>query len=406
MHFYTGTPMPARPAPLELAGDCTPEFRPVRDRFWKNFKAGREVGAALSIRVDGELAIDLWAGWTDARKERPWQHDTLATIYSCTKGLAALCVLRLVDQGKLELDAPVAAYWPAFAQHGKAQITLRHILGHRAGLPAIRTALPAAALHDATIIEQHLEQTAPWWQPGRAHGYHALTIGWLLGRIVRAASGKSLGNYFAEEIARPLGLDIHIGLPPAEAGRLSKPAFSTALLAPHGDVGKLAWGILRDGRDAMTIKAFANPRHLGMHAANVSHAWHQTEHPAANGMATARDLARLYAILARDGTSDSGYRVLSPDTLPLCWEEQSAGDDLILKRSTRFSHGFMLGQPGPLASFGPGLRSFGHTGMGGTLTIADPDHRVGFGYVTNRLGNYVLVDPRPRELLDTFYRCL
>lgn len=397
--------MPARTIPLELAGECSPEFRPVRDRFYRNFKAGREVGAALSIRVDGELAVDLWAGWTDARKNQAWQHDTLATIYSCTKGLAALCVLRLVDQGKLALDVPVAEYWPAFAQNGKAGITLRHILGHRAGLPAIRAALPEAAVQDASIIEQQLEQMQPWWQPGSAHGYHALTMGWLLGRLVRAASGKTLGSYFADEIARPLGLDIHIGLPLAEAERLSSPAFSAALLVPHADVARLAFGIVRDGWDAMTIKAFANPLRLGLHAATTSHAWHQSEHPAANGMATAHDLARLYGILARGG-SDAGYALLSPATLPLCWEEQSAGQDRILKRPTCFSHGFMLGQPGPLTSYGPGRRSFGHNGLGGTLTIADPDHKVGFGYVTNRLGNYVLVDPRPRELLDTFYRYL
>lgn len=398
--------MPAANSAPEIAGDCRPEFRPVRDLFWRNVKAGREVGAALSIYVDGEVAVDLWGGWTSARRHRAWQHDTLATIYSCTKGLAALCVLRLVDQGRLALDAPVATYWPAFAQQGKHDITLRQILAHRAGLPAIRAALPEAALRDATIIERHLETTRPWWQPGSAHGYHALTIGWLLGRLVRAASGKTLGNYFADEIAGPLGLDIHIGLPSTEADRLSSPAFSRALLAPHADAAKLAWGILRDGPAAMTIKAFANPRHLGVHAARVSHDWHQNEQPAANGMATARDLAKLYAILARGGSSDSGYQVLSPATLPLCWDEQSAGQDRILKRPTRFSHGFMLGQPDPLASFGPGPRNFGHTGLGGTLTIADPDHKVGFGYVTNRLGNYVLVDPRPRELLDTFYRCL
>lgn len=398
--------MLAKTTPLELAGECSPEFHPVRDLFYRNFKSGREVGAALSIQVDGEVAVDLWAGWTDARKTRPWQPDTLATIFSCTKGLAALCVLRLVDQGKLELDVPVAAYWPGFAQNGKAAITLRHILAHRAGLPAIRTALPAAALQDPAIIEQHLERTQPWWQPGSAHGYHALTIGWLLGRLVRVAAGKTLGGYFADEIARPLGLDIHIGLPPAETGRLSRTAFGMALLKPHADLARLASGIVRDGREAMTIKAFTNPRQLGLHAATSSPTWHRIEQPAANGMATARDLATLYAILARGGTSHDGFQLLSPETLPLCWEEQSAGHDRILKRPTRFSHGFMLGQPGPLASFGPGRRSFGHTGLGGTLTIADPDHQVGFGYVTNRLGNYVLVDPRPQELLDTFYRCL
>jgi CubicO group peptidase (beta-lactamase class C family) len=398
--------MIARHTPLDPAGTCNPGFHRVRDLFHRNFKDGREVGAALCICVEGEVVVDLWAGWTDARKKAFWRHDTLATIYSCTKGLAALCALRLVDQGKLELNAPVAAYWPAFAQHGKESITLRQVLGHRAGLPAIRGALPEAALQDVTIVERHLEQTRPWWQPGTAHGYHALTIGWLLGRLVRNVSGKSLGNYFADEIARPLGLDIHIGLPMAEAHRLSRPAFSRALLTPHADVAKLAYGILRDGRDAMAIRAFTNPRHLGMHAAKVSHDWHQNEHPAANGMATARDLARLFAILAQGGTDKNGYRVLSRETLSLCWDEQSAGHDRILKRPTRFSHGFMMGQADPLASFGPGPRNFGHTGLGGTLTVADPDQKAGFAYVTNRLGNYLLVDPRARDMLALFYRCL
>lgn len=391
---------------LDIAGECQPAFNPIRDIFYKNFRAGREVGAALCIQIDGEVVLDLWAGWADGSKTRPWQPDTLATIFSCTKGLAALCALRLVDQGKLELDVPVAEYWPEFGQNGKAQITLRQVLGHRAGLPALRGRVPGAAVQEPAIFEHHLERSRPWWQPGTAHGYHALTIGWLLGRMVRAASGKPLGRYFADEIALPLGLDIHIGLPEAEFPRLSQPAFSSALLMPHADIATLASGVLRDGWDAMTLRAFLNPFHLLLHAARSSPDWSRFEHPAANGSATARDLARLYAILAGGGISDTGYVLLSEKTLPLCWEQQSIGHDLVLKRETRFSHGFMMGQPGPLTSFGPGPRSFGHNGLGGTLTIADPDRKMGFAYVTNRLGNYVLVDPRPRRLLDALYQCL
>jgi CubicO group peptidase (beta-lactamase class C family) len=350
--------------------------------------------------------VDLWGGWISGRKTGPWQPDTLTTIFSCTKGLAALCALRLVDQGKLGLDVPVAEFWPGFAQNGKAGITLRHILGHRAGLPAVRPLLSATSLQDASIIERHLETGAPWWQPGAAHGYHALSLGWLLGALVRIASGKSLGRYFADEIARPLGLDIHIGLPAADFDRLSRPTFTRALLELHSDLPTLLSGVARDGLDAMTIRAFLNPAHLLMHAMRSTRIWSEGEQPAANGAATARDLARLYAILAQGGTSADGYVVLSEETLALCWEQQSVGRDLVLKRSTRFSHGFMLGQPGPLTSFGPGSRSFGHNGLGGTLTIADPDRKVGFAYVTNRLGNYVLVDPRPRQLLDRFYQAL
>lgn len=392
--------------PLEINGHCLPEFYPVRDIFYRNFKAGREVGASLSLHVDGEAVLDLWAGWTDARQSRAWQRDSLSTIYSCTKGLAALCALRLIDQGKLALDVPVAAYWPAFAQNGKAHITLRHILGHRAGLPAIRAALSPAAVQEPSLIEDHLERCQPWWSPGSAHGYHALSLGWLLGRLVRVVAGKSLGTYFADEIARPLNLDIHIGLPEADIPRLSRPAFSLALLKPHADAARLVAGVVCDGLDAMTLRAFCNPLHLGLHAVRSSPTWSQIEQPAGNGVATARDLARLYAILAGGGVSDTGYVLLSEKTLPLCWEEQSVGRDLILKCDTRFSHGFMLGQPGPCTSFGPGTRSFGHTGLGGSLTVADPDRKLGFAYVANRLGNYVLVDPRPRQLMDKSYQCL
>lgn len=389
--------------PLEISGTCSPEFYPVRDAFYKNFKAGKETGAGLSIRVEGELAVDLWGGWTSGRKDQAWQEDSLTTIFSCTKALSAICALRLVDQGKLNLDTPVVEYWPAFAPKGKERITLRQILGHRAGLPAIRPFLPYDALMEPTIIERFLERTRPWWEPGHDHGYHAISFGWLVGKLIRAATGKTMGEYFYDEIAQPLGLDIHIGLDKSDYPRLGKPVYSRSLLVPHRDVGNLANGLMQTGA-AVTAMAFINPLSLGLHAAVNSRTWSRVEQPAANGMATAHALATLYGILAQGGTSDSGYQLLSKDTLPLCWEALSDGADRVLKRHTRFSHGFMLTQPSdPLASFGPGKNSFGHNGLGGTLTFADPDHRIGFAYVTNQLGNYFLVDPRPKAYFEAFY---
>lgn len=390
----------------DLAGTCSPEFHPVRDTFYRLLKSGRDVGAGVSFTVAGETVVDLWGGHANVLRTREWQADTLTNIFSCTKGLAVLCVLRLVDAGLLELDAPLAQYWPAFAQRGKARITLRQVLGHRAGLPALYPLLSPAHPLEHFHIERHLERARPWWEPGTAHGYHALTIGWLLGRLVHSVTGRTLGRYFADEIARPLNLDVHIGTDPADHARISRPVFNLDLLEPHRDLLPFLRGIVADGTDAMALKALGNPVALGLHALTLSPTWSRIEQPAANGMATARDLARLYGILANGGKTADGFVLLSEQTLPLCWQEQSHGRDRVLKRVTRFSHGFMLGQPGDrLASYGPGTRSFGHNGLGGTLTVADPDRGVGFGYVTNRFSTYFLVDPRPRALLDAFYRC-
>jgi CubicO group peptidase (beta-lactamase class C family) len=387
----------------DISGDCLPEFYPVRDVFYHNLKSGRDRGAALSVSVDGEKVLDLWAGSATMWGRRQWQADTLTNIFSCTKSLSALCVLRLVDQGKLALDVPVAEYWSGFEQQGKADITLRSILGHRAGLPAIRSLLMGAALIDSSVIEQHLESSPPWWAPNSHHGYHALSLGWLLGKVVREVTGQTIGQYFSQEFAQPLGLDIHIGTPVEHYDRISRPILSSTLFHPHRDVVALARGVISEGLSGMTLRAFANPLPLGLHAALLTQTWARIEQPAGNAMSTARDLARLFGLLASGGVAENGYVLLSEQTLPLCWQELSSGPDLVLKRDTRFSHGFMMGLPGPLSSFGPGARNFGHNGLGGTLAVADPDRKMGFAYVTNHLGNYVLVDPRARALLDATY---
>ncbi|MGM0564964.1 MAG: serine hydrolase domain-containing protein, partial [Pseudomonadota bacterium] len=245
-----------------------------------------------------------------------------------------------------------------------------------------------------------------WWEPGSAHGYHAITMGWLVGQLVERVTGMTLGAYFQREIAGPLKLDIHIGLDEVHHDRVGQSIMMDGIPDLHEDIINILKGSVTETHRGLTLSAFLNPLALGLHALRNSSTWKSCEQPAANGMATARDLARLYGILASGGRDESGYSLLSADTLPLCWEEQSAGPDLVLKRPTRFSNGFMLTQPGPLSSYGPGERSFGHNGLGGSLCVADPDHRTGFGYVMNKIGTYVLVDPRPRALLDRFYECL
>ncbi|EDY86605.1 beta-lactamase [gamma proteobacterium HTCC5015] len=391
----------------DIQGYCPPEFAPVKDQFYKHLKQGRDIGAGLSFSVDGETAIDLWGGWTDRQRQQHWQEDTLITIFSCTKGLAALCALHLVDQGRLDLDAPVSQYWPEFRGHGKERMPVRYLLNHRAGLPGANKLLRHNTLHDLGALSGSLASMKPWWEPGSAHGYHAITMGWLVGQLVEHITGESLGRYFKREIADPLDLDIHIGLDEMHHERVAKAVLFDGIPDVHDDIVNIVKGVFTEPQKGMTLSAFANPAALGLHAFFNSAVWKNNEQPAANGMATAQSLAKLYGILANAGQDrETGKELLSPETLSLCWEEQSSGHDLILKRPTRFSNGFMLSQPGPLSSYGPGERSFGHNGLGGSLCVADPDHRTSFAYVMNKIGTYVLVDPRARALLDRFYECL
>jgi CubicO group peptidase (beta-lactamase class C family) len=203
----------------EIHGTCDPRFAAVRDVFLANFAEDDEIGAAVAVVVDGKTVVDLWAGWADPDRTRPWQRDTIANVYSCTKGMTALCLHRLVEQGRVDLDAPVARYWPEFAQAGKEGIPVRWLLSHRAGLAAVKPMLPAEALYDWDAMVAALAAETPWWEPGTKHGYHAVTFGWLVGEVVKRVSGKSLGSYFRDEVAGPLGVDFHIGLRVASRAR-------------------------------------------------------------------------------------------------------------------------------------------------------------------------------------------
>src|ERR1700730_946504 len=195
-----------------IEGTCDPRFKSVKDAFAANFETAHEVGASVAMYIDGKLVVDLWGGYTDQARTQPWARDTLVNIYSTTKGLAAMCAHRLVDQGKLDIDAPVAKYWPEFAQAGKDKIPVRFLLSHRAGLPAVRKILDDNALFNWTTMTTALAEQEPWWEPGTAHGYHAVTFGYLVGEVIRRITGKSPGKYLRDEIAGPLDLDFHIGL--------------------------------------------------------------------------------------------------------------------------------------------------------------------------------------------------
>jgi CubicO group peptidase (beta-lactamase class C family) len=385
---------------IEVHGACDERFRAVERAFADNFAAFGEVGAALAVMVDGEMVVDIWAGHADAARSRGWDRDTIVNVYSTTKGITAVCAHRLVDQGLLDLDAPVATYWPEFAQAGKEELPVRYLLSHRAGLPAVEQPLPAGSVYRWDVMTDALAAQKPWWEPGTKHGYHALTYGWLVGEVVRRITGKSLGAYFREEVAGPLGIDFHIGLAAEHDARTA--AMIPAPIPQPGENDRLTEVLRNPG--SMQFKALViSPDQMNPGNVNTRE-WRAAEIPSANGHGDARALARLYGALARGGELD-GVRVLSQPAIDQAIVEQSYGPDAVLLLPTRIGLGFMLTMPE--ARLGPNERVFGHPGMGGSLGFADPDTKVGFGYVMNKMILPPdLVDPRWAPLVDALYESL
>jgi CubicO group peptidase (beta-lactamase class C family) len=381
---------------MTIEGNCDARFAPVRAAFADNFESRGDVGAAVAVTIDGKPVVDLWGGYADKARNRPWTRDTIVNVYSATKGIAATCLNRLVDQGRVDLDAPVARYWPEFAQAGEERLPVRWLLSHRAGLPAVRKPLPPDALLRWDVMTTALAEQEPWWEPGTKHGYHALTFGHLVGEVVRRVSGKSVGAYCREEIAGPLGLDFHIGLDPREDSRCAEVIAAPA--PPPGQHNPLA-DAAKDPQ-SITAKAVNNPPGaLKLDTIN-SRAWRGAEIPAANGHTNARALSRFYGTLARGGELD-GVRILSPAQIERCRTQESDGIDAVLSVPMRFGLGYRLTQPA--AKYGPNPHSFGHTGAGGSLGFADPDAKLGFAYTMNQMGSQLLLDLRVAVLLEAIY---
>ena len=380
-------------------GTCDAKFKRVKELFEAHFDNGLEVGAAVAATVNGKPVFDLWAGHADKAKTKPWTRDTLVNVYSTTKGLTAICAHRLVDQGKLDLDAPVAKYWPEFAQAGKAEIPVSFLLSHRAGLPAVRKQLPADAYFNWPVMCAALAAEQPWWTPGTKHGYHAITFGYLVGEVIRRITGKSPGTYLRDEIARPLNLDMHIGVDASFDSRIAE--LITAPPPPQGAPNVL--GEMAADPEGVTYKAIANPRPVVDAALVNSREWRAAEVPAANGHATARALASLYGALAIGGSS-SGYRVLTPNSIERGYSQQAYGVDAVLGAVTRWGLGFALtSSETPL---GPNPHTFGHPGAGGSLGFADPDAKVAFGYAMNQMGADALIDGRTATLFNALFAAL
>jgi CubicO group peptidase (beta-lactamase class C family) len=391
-----------------IGGWCDARFAALRDAFAANFAERGEAGAAACLAVRGTVVAELWGGWADREQDRPWRQDTLVNVFSVGKGLIAACVARLIGEDRLDADAPVARYWPEFGAAGKAAVTLRQLLSHQAGLPALRAPMPNGTVLDWPVMVGALAAEPPWWPPGSGHGYHANTFGFLAGEVIRRVTGMTVGTMLRREIAGPIAADVHIGLPAAQHARVAEFLWpeGKAFLRSAGKGGSLgpeapgAGG--RPGDQDMITNAYFNPADLsGVGVVNTA-AWRAAEVPSANAHATAAGVARVYAALAGGGAVD-GVRVVDSGALAASVAEQVRGDDLVLQRPSRFGLGFQLTQPErPL---GRGPRAFGHFGAGGSVGLCDPDAGVAFGYVTSQMGPR-WQNPRNRALIDAVFTCL
>ncbi len=388
-----------------IQGEVAPGFEPVREAFAANFERHDDIGAAVCVHHRGRPVVDLWAGTADPVTDRPWTRDTLQLVYSATKGATATAAHLLAQRGELDLDAPVAAYWPEFAAHGKADIPVRWLLSHQAGLAALDRPVPLADALAWHPMVTALAAQRPVWTPGTAHGYHGRTYGWLVGEVIRRVSGRTPGRFFADEIAAPLGLDrdFFVGLPETERARVTRMVhqqptadFSTIPLEAIPEEYRDAVAAMLDP-DSLANRAFAitDPPEIDFNSPEVQAA----EIPASNGICTARGLARMYAALI--GEVD-GVRLLTPETVAAATKEQAAGQDRVLMLPMRFASGYMLPTDRvPLT----GPRAFGHPGRGGSLGFADPDHDLAFGYVMNHIAENP-TDTRAASLVEAVGRSL
>jgi CubicO group peptidase (beta-lactamase class C family) len=391
-------------ADVDIQGSCMSRFERVRDAFEQNFALRDEVGAAVAVYVDGDLVVDLWGGWADAARSRPWRQDTLAALLSATKGLTSTCVHQVVERGELDLYAPVARYWPEFGQAGKEAITLAMVMNHRSGVIGPRTRLRWQDVADWDFVCERLAAAEPWWEPGTAQGYHAVSFGFILGEVFRRATGRTIGQYLRTEIAEPLGIDVHIGLPVSEHHRcaemVNQSQFHQTLIDAQAPAGSPV--TLADHRKAGVCVALG----LGFVPdealrANAMQLWREIELPASNAHVSALGLATFYNALAQE-------QLLSRRHMELIRVSQGGfGRDLVLG-SRVADHGWGLGYMlNQRCVVGPNPRIFGHGGAGGSFGFVDLEHRIGYAYVMNYYDiTQANADPRSVALINEVYAAL
>jgi CubicO group peptidase (beta-lactamase class C family) len=384
-----------------VGGYCEPRFEAVRAALVENFVSQEEVGAAVAVFIGGSPVVELYGGHTDSTRTAAWRPDTLVNVYSLGKGVVSILVLALVERGLIDLDAPVAGIWPEFAAAGKEHVTVRMVLAHRAGLPAVRERLPDDLDTASEMVAPALAAQAPFWEPGVRHGYHVITYGFLLAEIVRRVTGQRVGAALRTYVTGPLGADFFFGVPPSMHRRVAAMAD-----VESGRVEPERWADAfpttgEAERDEVIRLAYFNPIALSGAGVVNTAAWRVAEVPSANGHGTARAVASIYDAFLAGGAG--GVRWAGPGLRSEATTIHSDGEDYVLARPSRFGLGFQLTHPARL--LGPNPGAFGHYGHGGSLGFADPETRMAFGYVTNRPGKRWQT-VRTQRLIDAVYTCL
>jgi len=379
-------------AASEVQGTCDKRFEPVREELASRLASGDELGASLVIDIDGEVVADLWGGFADEARTRPWTADTIVNVWSTTKTVTNLAALMLVDRGLLDPYAPVARYWPEFAANGKEQVEVRHLLSHTSGVSGWEQPFAVEDMYDWETSTARLAAQAPWWEPGTASGYHAVNQGHLVGEVIRRVSGKPLREFVAEEIAGPLGADFQIGAAERDWGRVAE------IIPPP----PLDFDLAAAGADSPMVKTLTGPA-LPAAAANTP-GWRNATLGAVNGHGNARSVARVLSVLSLGGEA-GGVRLLKPETIDVVFDEQSHGVDLVLGVPLRFGIGYGLPVPESIP-FIPEGRICYWGGWGGSVIVMDTDRRLTLSYMMNKMGPGVIGSDRSAAYSAAVYNAL
>ena len=376
----------------DIHGGVAPGFEEIASQFQQHFTNGLELGASVCATVRGQVVADLWGGYQDSAKQNAWRQDTIVCMMSVNKAVSAACIFHAMENGTLDVTQPVAKYWPEFAAQGKEQIPIQWILDHRSGLPVVEPRLPKGTAYNHTVMCEAFAAMKPLWTPGTQAGYHILSQGYLLAEVLRRATGKTIGTYFAEHFAKPLGIDYFVGVPSSELGRCAQfcmvrggTILDEAAEDPDSWQGR-AWYQLKEGEDFNSDE------------------WRTSEISSANGHGNARAMARFFAMLANEG-SLSGVSILTPETILRMSAEQHQLKEVVMQRSYHQASGVLRNSP-PICFQGPNPNSFGHHGVGGSIGFADPDNKISFSYATNQMHARKDNGPRAGMLIKRLYEAI
>jgi CubicO group peptidase (beta-lactamase class C family) len=376
----------------ELSGTCDARFDAVREALQRNIDSGEEVGASIVVDLDGEIAVDLWGGSRDEGGTEPWTRDTITNVWSTTKTVTSLAALMLVERGQLDVDAPVAGYWPEFAANGKQDVLVRHLLSHTSGVSGLDQPAAVEDMYEWEKSTARFAAQAPWWTPGAASGYHALNFGHLIGEVLRRITGTSLRQFVADEIARPLGADFQIGAAESDWGRIAD------VIPPP----PLPFDLAALGPDSLVAKTFTGPAVAAADANTPG--WRHADIGAANGHGNARSVARILSVISRGGEVD-GVRLLTPETIELIFREQSNGVDMVLGVPIRFGIGYGLPVPATIPYI-PDEKICFWGGWGGSLIVMDVGRGMTISYMMNKMAPGIIGSPRAEQYSRAIYDAL